>query len=122
MSLRLRLTLAVGLLIGAMAVLFALLVEPLLEARLAGADALAPQQHMLAEVRWLLLGCGVLVVLLGLGSAWLLTGRILRPMTRLMHEAAAVAASGRYDERVPTPGTRSHLSAPGCGAAGGDRR
>ena len=103
MSLRLRLTLAVGLLMGAMAALFALLVEPLLETRLPGAEALAPQQHMLGEVRWLLLGCGVLAVLLGLVSAWLLTGRILAPMTRLMHQAAEVAASGRYDERIPMP-------------------
>jgi signal transduction histidine kinase len=103
MSLRLRLTLAVGLLTGAMAALFALLAEPLLEARLLGAEALAPQQRVLAEVRWLLLGCGVLAVLLGLVSAWLLTGRILGSMTRLMREAAAIAASGRYDERITLP-------------------
>jgi two-component system, OmpR family, sensor kinase len=67
------------------------------------AESLAPQQRVLAQVRWLLLACGALVVALALGAAALLTGRTLVPMTRLMHEAAAVASSGRYDERVPVP-------------------
>jgi signal transduction histidine kinase len=99
MSLRLRLTLAIGLLTGAMAALFALLVERLLETRVLGAET----QPTLAEVRWLLLGCGALVVALALVSAWVLTSRILGPMTQLMHKAAAIAASGRYHERIPVP-------------------
>jgi signal transduction histidine kinase len=201
MSLRLRLTLAVGLLTGAMALLFALLVEPLLQARLldmvdtrlqmhavhlarmlagqpaaptafdeveyyaalvgpdgalrarsaslpaeglgidpallaaarAGqtttatmtssdgtplrllispvgdtspgsvllvAEPLAPQQHMLAQARWLLLMCGALVIVLALGAAALLTGHMLAPLTRLMRETIAVATTGRYEQRV----------------------
>jgi heavy metal sensor kinase len=65
------------------------------------AESLAPQQRVLAEVRWLLLGCGALAVTLALGGTALLTGRVLEPLTRLMREAAAVAAIGHYDERVP---------------------
>jgi signal transduction histidine kinase len=67
------------------------------------AETLAPQQRALAEVRWLLLACGALVVVLALGAAALLIGRILAPMTRLMREAAAVASTGHYDERVAVP-------------------
>jgi hypothetical protein len=65
------------------------------------AETLAPEQGLLAEVRWLLLGCGGLAVVLGLGGTALLTGRVLEPLTRLMREAAALAAIGHYDERVP---------------------
>jgi signal transduction histidine kinase len=65
------------------------------------AESLAPQQRVLAEIRWLLLGCGVLAVVLALGGTAFLTGRVLVPLTRLMREAAAVAAIGNYDERVP---------------------
>jgi signal transduction histidine kinase len=65
------------------------------------AESLAPQQRMLAEVRWLLLGCGGRAVELALGGTALLTGRVLVPLTRLMREAAAVAAIGHHDERMP---------------------
>jgi signal transduction histidine kinase len=65
------------------------------------AESLAPQQRVLAEVRWLLLACGTLVIVLAFGAAVLLTGRVLVPLTRLMREAATVASSGNYDERVP---------------------
>jgi signal transduction histidine kinase len=65
------------------------------------AESLAPEQRVLAAVRWLLLGCGALAVVLALGGTALLTGRVLEPLTRLMREAAAVAAIGHYDERVP---------------------
>jgi signal transduction histidine kinase len=67
------------------------------------AEPLAPQQHLLAEVRLLLLVCGTLVVVLALGGTALLTGRVLAPLTRLMREAAAIAGIGHYDERVPAP-------------------
>jgi two-component system, OmpR family, sensor kinase len=73
------------------------------------AEALAPQQRVLAEVRWLLFGCGVLAVVLALGGTALLTGRVLEPLTRLMREAAAVAAIGRYDERVPALPRKSEV-------------
>lgn len=66
------------------------------------AESLVPQQRVLTAVRWLLLGCGVLAVVLALGGTALITGRVLVPLTRLMREAAAVAAIGRYDERMPT--------------------
>jgi signal transduction histidine kinase len=72
-------------------------------------ESLAPQQRVLAEVRWLLLGCGALAVVLALGGAALLTGRVLEPLTRLMREAAAVAAIGHYDERVPTLPRKSEV-------------
>ncbi len=65
------------------------------------AESLAPQQRILVEVRWLLLGCGVLAVVLAIGGTALMTGRVLVPLTRLMREAAAVAAIGNYDERMP---------------------
>jgi signal transduction histidine kinase len=65
------------------------------------AESLAHQQRMLVEVRWLLLGCGALAVVLALGGTAFLTARVLVPLTRLMREAAAVAAIGHYDERVP---------------------
>jgi two-component system OmpR family sensor kinase len=73
------------------------------------AESLAPQQRMLADVRWLLLGCGTLALVLALGGTALLTGRVLEPLTRLMREAAAVAAIGRYDERVPTLPRKSEV-------------
>jgi signal transduction histidine kinase len=73
------------------------------------AESLAPQQRMLAEVRWLLLGCGALVVVLALGGTALLTGRVLEPLTRVMREAAAVAAIGNYDERVPVLARKSEV-------------
>src|SRR6185503_16244315 len=72
-------------------------------------ESLAPQQRVLAEVRWLMLGCGALAVVLALGGAALLTGRVLEPLTRLMREAAAVAAIGHYDERVPTLPRKSEV-------------
>lgn len=72
-------------------------------------ELLDPQQRMLAEVRWLLLGCGALVVVLALGGTALLTGRVLEPLTRVMREAAAVAAIGNYDERAPTPPRKSEV-------------
>lgn len=72
-------------------------------------ESLDPQQRLLAEVRWLLLGCGALVVVLALGGTALLTGRVLEPLTRVMREAAAVAAIGNYDERVPTPPRKSEV-------------
>jgi two-component system, OmpR family, sensor kinase len=65
------------------------------------AESLAPQQRLLAQVRWLLLTCGTLVVVLALGGTALLTGQVLAPLTRLMREAAAIAGIGNYDERVP---------------------
>ncbi len=58
------------------------------------AEALAPILRMLAEVRWLLLGCGALAILLAVGGTALVTGRVLVPLTRLMREAAVVAAIG----------------------------
>jgi signal transduction histidine kinase len=73
------------------------------------AESLAPQQRVLAEVRWLLLGCGVLAVVLALGGTALLTGRVLEPLTRVMREAAAVAAIGNYDERVPVLARKSEV-------------
>ncbi len=65
------------------------------------AESLAPILGMLAEVRWMLLGCGALALVLALSGTALLTGRVLVPLTRLMREAAVVAATGPYDERVP---------------------
>jgi signal transduction histidine kinase len=65
-------------------------------------ESLAPQQRMLADVRWLLLGCGALALVLALGGTALVTGRVLEPLTRLMREAAAVAAIGHDEQRVPT--------------------
>jgi two-component system, OmpR family, sensor kinase len=73
------------------------------------AESLAPQQRMLAEVRWLLLGCGALAVVLMFGATALVTGRVLEPLTRLMREAAAVAAIGHYDERVPALPRKSEV-------------
>ncbi len=65
------------------------------------AESLAPLLGKLAEVRWLLLVCGALVLVLALSGTALLTGHVLEPLTRLMREAAVVAAIGPYDERVP---------------------
>jgi signal transduction histidine kinase len=73
------------------------------------AESLAPQQRMLAEVRWLLLGCGALAVVLALAGTALLTGRVLEPLTRVMREAAAVAAIGTSDERVPLAARTSEV-------------
>jgi heavy metal sensor kinase len=73
------------------------------------AESLAPQQRMLAEVRWLLLGCGALALVLALSGTALLTGRVLEPLTRVMREAAAVAAIGNYDERVPVLARKSEV-------------
>jgi signal transduction histidine kinase len=73
------------------------------------AESLAPQQRMLAEVRWLLLGCGALALVLALSGTALLTSRVLEPLTRLMREAAAVAAIGHDDERVPTLPRKSEV-------------
>jgi two-component system, OmpR family, sensor kinase len=73
------------------------------------AESLVPQQRLLAEVRWLLLGCGALAIVLALGGTALLTGRVLEPLTRLMREAAAVAAIGRHDERVPALARKSEV-------------
>jgi signal transduction histidine kinase len=72
------------------------------------AESLASQQRMLAEVRWLLLGCGALALVLALSGTALLTSRVLEPLTRLMREAAAVAAIG-HDERVPTLPRKSEV-------------
>lgn len=66
------------------------------------AESLAPQQRLLANIRLLLAASGALAVALALGGTALLADRMLAPMTHLMREAVAVAASGRYDERVPT--------------------
>jgi signal transduction histidine kinase len=73
------------------------------------AESLAPEQRVLTEVRWVLLGCGALAVALALGGTALLTGRVLEPLTRLMREAAAVAAIGRYGERVPALPRKSEV-------------
>jgi signal transduction histidine kinase len=73
------------------------------------AESLAPQQRVLAEVRWLLLGCGALALVLAIAGTALLTGRVLEPLTRLMREAAAVAAIGNYDERVPVLARKSEV-------------
>jgi signal transduction histidine kinase len=73
------------------------------------AESLAPQQRMLAEVRWLLLGCGALALVMAIAGTALLTGRVLEPLTRVMREAAAVAAIGNYDERVPVVARKSEV-------------
>jgi two-component system, OmpR family, sensor kinase len=73
------------------------------------AESLAPQQRMLADVRWLLLGCGALALVLAIAGTALLTGRVLEPLTRVMREAAAVAAIGNYDERVPVLARKSEV-------------
>jgi signal transduction histidine kinase len=72
-------------------------------------ESLAPEQRVLTGARWLLLGCGALAVVLALGGTALLTGRVLEPLTRLMRDAAAVAAIGHYDERVPTLPRKSEV-------------
>jgi two-component system OmpR family sensor kinase len=64
------------------------------------AESLAPQQQLLAQVRRLLLVCGALALLLAFGIAALLTRHMLAPLTRLMRETTAVAATGHYSQRV----------------------
>lgn len=64
------------------------------------AETLAPQQQLLAEVRRLLLVCGALVLVPALGSAALVARHTLAPLTRLMSETIAVAATGHYSHRV----------------------
>jgi signal transduction histidine kinase len=81
------------------------LARPLKGGAVLVAEPLAAQQRLLAEMRLLMVGCGALLVVATLGTAALLTGRVLAPMTQLMHEAAAVASSGQYDRRVPVPGS-----------------
>jgi two-component system OmpR family sensor kinase len=64
------------------------------------AESFAPQQQLLAQVRRLLLMYGALVLVLTFGLAALLTRHMLAPLTRLMCETTAVAATGHYSQRV----------------------
>lgn len=117
LSLRLRLTLAVGLVSGALVLLFALLAYPLFQAHLLGAadvrqpgaGSLVAQQDALAQVRQLLVVGGALVVLLVTATTALLTDRILAPLNHLMREAAVIVSSGHYDARVPTLGRNDEV-------------
>jgi signal transduction histidine kinase len=52
-----------------------------------------------------LIAIGVVVLLLGLGLAWILAGSIARPMRGLAHTARRIAA-GHLDERAPEEGSR----------------
>jgi heavy metal sensor kinase len=68
---------------------------------LVAAESLEPLQRTLAQARALLLVCGALALVLAVGAAALLTGQALRPIARLTHAAASIAATGHYQERVP---------------------
>src|SRR5262249_8263142 len=65
------------------------------------AEALERLRGTLVQARTLLLICGALALLLAVGAAALLTGQALRPIARLTHTAASIAATGHYQERVP---------------------
>jgi heavy metal sensor kinase len=67
------------------------------------AESVEPLERTLDQARTLLLACGVIAVLLATAGAALLTGRALAPVARLTHAAAGIAATGRYEERVPAP-------------------
>lgn len=64
------------------------------------AQTLVSQQQLLAEVRRLLLVCGVPVLALAFGGVALVARHLLAPLRRLMYETTAVAASGNYSQRV----------------------
>jgi heavy metal sensor kinase len=70
-------------------------------ALLVAAESLEPLQRTLTQARALLLGCGALALVLAVSAAALLTGQALRPIARLTHAAASIAATGHYQERVP---------------------
>lgn len=67
------------------------------------AESLEPLERTLTQARTLLLGYGALALLLVTSGAALLTGRALRPISRLTSTAATIAATGHYHERVPAP-------------------
>jgi two-component system OmpR family sensor kinase len=66
------------------------------------AESLEPFLHTLAQARLLLALSGVLALVLAIGAATLLTGRALAPISQLTQAAAAIAATGHYQERVPS--------------------
>jgi two-component system, OmpR family, sensor kinase len=69
---------------------------------LAVAESLEPLERTLAQARTLLLGYGTLALVLVTGGAALVTGRALAPIRRLTQAAATIAATGHYQERVPS--------------------
>jgi signal transduction histidine kinase len=73
------------------------------------AESLEPVTQTLADVRTVLLAGGALAVALEVAGAILLTGRALAPIRRLTQGAAGVAATGRYDRRVPLPPHRDEV-------------
>lgn len=66
------------------------------------AESLEPFLHTLAQARELLSLCGALALMLAVGGATLLTGRALAPISHLTQAAAGIAATGHYQERVPS--------------------
>jgi len=65
------------------------------------AESVEPLERTLAQARTLLLVCGALALILVTGGTALLTGRALRPISRLTRAAGIIATTGHYHERVP---------------------
>jgi two-component system, OmpR family, sensor kinase len=65
------------------------------------AESVEPLERTLAQARTLLLVCGTLALILVTGGTALLTGRALRPISRLTRAAGTIATTGHYHERVP---------------------
>jgi signal transduction histidine kinase len=73
------------------------------------AESLEPLQRTLAQARLLLFACGALALILVTSGAALLTGRALAPIGRLTRAAGAIATTGHYYERVPSPGRKDEV-------------
>lgn len=59
-------------------------------------------EQSLANLRWLLLGGGALVLLLALSGGWLLSWSVLSAVQRMTRAAGAISAARDFNQRVPS--------------------